>query len=668
MNLLAQTALLVALTSLGMGLSVLPRQLQNKLMLSFSAACSVVFVWALLFFLEKVFGGGWFYYFHLLSGIWLGPACLFFVRIWIGRFPSGWIERVSSSLWTLSWVSAVGLSTAWLISWPQGGVAPSFLRDLMLFSPAPVVLQLLVILATRRPLPIREGIVFGGALAVLALSTLDHVPWLGHVIPSLGNLLLCVYLILLGQAIRQQKLVDVPLLVTRFFVLLILALLLTGLYLTLVAWIEHNPVLFFLNSFAASFLIVSLLGPLQRWVSALTDRVLASRDAEWRNRLERSMFEVRAARGISEWERALVAGLEGALSSSSMKVVLFHRDISERSSLVVDEIQSRREQGRLTILVDSLLQAEIERSSSTKLKSRLEALQQEFRRGEFSAVFPIFERQLLGWVLVRLESDRRGSVPRGLRTWRQLRDVEEFLGEAGRSLGLLLRVRDEAERERLATLGEMAAGLAHEIRNPLGAIQGAAQLLPENSELGPWTRIIREEVGRLNHVVSQFLVYSRKSPVEAGTVVVAPWLERAIERLRAGLSLSHPGSSVVIRALGSNSASLSAEMDPEAIFQVLENLVRNSIQAGANEIEISAGASGDAQGVILEIRDNGRGIAPEDFQKLFVPFFTTNPSGTGLGLSISQRIVESHRGRIEVVEVVGGGACFRIRLPLGGPA
>jgi signal transduction histidine kinase len=667
MNLLAQTALLVALTSLGMGLSVLPRQFQNKLMLSFSAACSVVFLWSLLFFLEKVFGGGWFYYFHLLSGIWLGPACLFFIRIWIGRFPSGWIDRVSQFLWTLSWASAVGLTIPWTLSWTQGGVPPSFLRDLMLFSPAPVVLQLLVILATRRPLPLREGIVFGGALAVLALSTLDHVPQLGHVVPSFGNLLLCVYLILLGQAIRQQKFVDVPLLVTRFVVLLVLALLLTGLYLTLVAWIEHNPVLFFLNSFAASFLIVSLLGPLQRWVSALTDRVLASRDAEWRTRLERAMLEVRSARGISEWERALLAGLEGAVSCSSIKVVLFHRDIAERSSLVAEEILSRREQGRLTILVDSLLQAEIERSSNSKLKARLEALLQEVRRGDFSAVFPILDRQLLGGVLVKLESERRGAVPRGLRNWRQLRDVEEFLGEAGRSLGLLLRVRDEAERERLATLGEMAAGLAHEIRNPLGAIQGAAQLLPENSELGPWTRIIREEVARLNHVVSQFLVYSRKSSVETGSVDVDPWLERAIERLHSGLFLSNPGSSVSIRARSSAAASLSVEMDPEAIFQVLENLVRNSVQAGATEVEISAGVTGDSQGVILEVRDNGRGIAPDDFQKLFVPFFTTNPSGTGLGLSISQRIVESHRGRIEAVEARGRGACFRIRLPLGGP-
>jgi signal transduction histidine kinase len=246
--------------------------------------------------------------------------------------------------------------------------------------------------------------------------------------------------------------------------------------------------------------------------------------------------------------------------------------------------------------------------------------------------------------------------------------VEEFLGESGRSLALLLRIHDEAERERLATLGEMAAGLAHEIRNPLGAIQGAAQLLPETSELGPWTRIIREEVARLNHVVSQFLVYSRKSSVDAGTVEVGSWLERTMERLRSGLSLSHPDSSVAIRTRSSSAAPLFAEMDPEAIFQVLENLVRNSIQAGATEIEISAGASGDAQGVILEILDNGRGIAPEDFQKLFVPFFTTNPSGTGLGLSISQRIVESHRGRIEAMKVRGRGACFRIRLPLGGPS
>ena len=319
MNLLAQTALLVALTSLGMGLSALPRQLQNKLIVSFSAACGVVFAWSLLFFLEQVFGGGGFYGLHLLSGIWLGPACLRFIRIWTGRFPEGWIAAVSQGLWGLSILSAVALSGAWVIAWSRGGVPPSFLRDLMLFSPAPVVLQLVVILATRRPLPLREVIVFGGAFAVLALSTMDHVPWLGHVVPSFGNLLLCVYLILLGQAIRQQKLLDLPLLVTRFVVLLVLALVLIGLYLLLVSWIEHRPALFFLNSFAVSFLILMLLNPLQRGVAALTGRVLAARDAEWRSLLEGARLEVRSARGLQEWERAVLAGIERTLAATGAK-------------------------------------------------------------------------------------------------------------------------------------------------------------------------------------------------------------------------------------------------------------------------------------------------------------------------------------------------------------
>ena len=667
MNILAQTALLVALTSLGMALAVPTRQLQNKLSLSFSALCGMVFFWSVFFFLEKVFGGGRFYSAHLLSGIWLGPACLFFLRIWIGRFSKSWIQSVASALWWVSLGGSVLLTLAWGFEVHQGEVSFPLLRDIMYFSPATVVLQLLVILATRRPLPLREGVVFGGALGVLALSTMDHLPWLGHVLPSLGNLLLCIYLILVGQAIRQQKLLDLPQLVTRFLVLLVLALILTGIYLLLVAWIEKNPALFFLNSFAVSFFVVMLLNPLQRWVSGLTDRLLASRDAEWLKRLERSKFELRSASGITPWEEALRRGLQQAVAANRVKIVLVHRDITEKPPLLLEESQARREAGRLSILVGSLLSAEIERTAKASERSKLESLVSELSVQGYSAFFPLVDSVVRGWIFLEMEFEpsresevARPQEMRGISSWRQLRDVEGFLDEAARALSVVLRVRDEAERERLATLGEMAAGLAHEIRNPLGAIQGAAQLLPENSEVGPWTRVIRDEVARLNHVVTQFLLYSRKAAPVATPVELSAWLSRAVERLNSALALSNQRARV---SLGSASFGLVVDIDPEAIFQVLENLARNSVQAGASEIKILAEFAPQAQMVVLQIQDNGRGISSTDMKKLFVPFFTTNPSGTGLGLSISQRIIQGHHGVIEAVKSETSGACFRIQLP-----
>ncbi len=660
MNLLAQTALLVSLTSLGMAMSVLARRLQNRLLFSFSAMCGAVFVWSLSFFLEQVFAGGGYYAVHLLAGVWLGPVALHFLRIWVGRFPEGWIALVSRALWAVSLLSAVVLTVVWGLSWGRGGVAHDSILPVMLFSPITVVLQVFVILATRRPLSLRDGVIFGGALMVLALSTMDHVPWMGHLLPSLGNLLLCVYLILLGQAIRQQKLLDLPLLFTRFVVLLVLAVVLTGVYLLLVAWIKQNPVLFLLNSFAVSFLIVMLLNPLQRTVSALTDRLLAHRDADWRRRLEQSMQSLRSAADLQSWQEGLREGVSQALLPASLRLVLLHQDPAEAMGALSEEMRDRRDSGRLSVLVEPLLQAEIERTSSARVRLRLQAVLDDLRRTGANCVLPLFERQLLGWVLVDLSEVPRPRAA-GLQSWRQLREVEELLDEAGRSLALLLRVRDEAERERLATLGEMAAGLAHEIRNPLGAIQGAAELLPDEPAMAPWTRVIREEVARLNHVVSRFLVYSRRSSPELEAVRLDEWLHRAATRLESSVALSQPERSLAVRC--NDSPAIKVEMDPEAIIQVLENLVRNSADAGAREVSFSATLSRDGRWALIDVRDNGRGVSEEIRKKLFVPFFTTSHSGTGLGLSICQRILESHHGRIELLEGLATGACFRLRFP-----
>ncbi|NDD91738.1 hypothetical protein EBZ37_06610, partial [bacterium] len=152
----------------------------------------------------------------------------------------------------------------------------------------------------------------------------------------------------------------------------------------------------------------------------------------------------------------------------------------------------------------------------------------------------------------------------------------------------------------------------------------------------------------------------RKAAPVATPVELSAWLSRAVERLNSALALSNQRARV---SLGSASFGLVVDIDPEAIFQVLENLARNSVQAGASEIKILAEFAPQAQMVVLQIQDNGRGISSTDMKKLFVPFFTTNPSGTGLGLSISQRIIQGHHGVIEAVKSETSGACFRIQLP-----
>jgi signal transduction histidine kinase len=221
----------------------------------------------------------------------------------------------------------------------------------------------------------------------------------------------------------------------------------------------------------------------------------------------------------------------------------------------------------------------------------------------------------------------------------------------------------QREKERLATLGEMAAGLAHEIRNPLGAIKGAAQFLdpsadrPESRFLG----VIVEEVDRLNRVVSQFLDYSRPATADLQPVDITILAERTVELLRAGLRegvrLDFRRPEARVQVMGASGQ----------IQQVLINLIQNSIKAldgrpEGGKILVSVEAEGREASVSVE--DNGKGIKKEHIEKLFIPFFTTSPGGTGLGLSISQKIVEAHGGRIEVASEEGRFTRFSVVLPL----
>jgi signal transduction histidine kinase len=197
----------------------------------------------------------------------------------------------------------------------------------------------------------------------------------------------------------------------------------------------------------------------------------------------------------------------------------------------------------------------------------------------------------------------------------------------------------------------MAAGLAHEIRNPLGAIKGAAQLLDvrEDRPESRLLKIIVEEVDRLNRVVTQFLDYSKPPQTDFKLIDLSSLAGKVVELMRSGLpatvELDFQPSRLPAGVMGSS----------EQISQVIINLIQNSQKAlegkPSGMIRVTVETEGESQQgeVILAVEDTGVGIKRENMDKLFIPFFTTSPSGNGLGLSISQKIIEAHRGRIEVV-------------------
>jgi signal transduction histidine kinase len=223
------------------------------------------------------------------------------------------------------------------------------------------------------------------------------------------------------------------------------------------------------------------------------------------------------------------------------------------------------------------------------------------------------------------------------------------------------------ERDRLAALGEMSAGLAHEIRNPLGAIKGAAQVLDPQSfpeETRELLGVIVEEVERLNAVVSQFLEYAR--PMKPN--LVRTDLNGVILRTLKLFAEEERSQHVDIKThLDERLPEIMADADQ--IRQILLNLLLNAVDAfgdkpGKIDITTRVLSSGRGADLIeLRVRDNGPGIEPENLRRIFVPFFTTKQKGTGLGLAICQRIMTAHGGRIDVLSRHGMGATFILRFP-----
>jgi two-component system, NtrC family, sensor histidine kinase HydH len=223
------------------------------------------------------------------------------------------------------------------------------------------------------------------------------------------------------------------------------------------------------------------------------------------------------------------------------------------------------------------------------------------------------------------------------------------------------------QTERLAALGEMIAGVSHEIRNPLGIIRSTAELLHgrvENDRHKRLSSIIVEEATRLNDILTEFLDFARpKNPK-----MVPCRLEDIVERNLAAMEGQLQQASVQVERWY-EAGDYVVEADADLLYRALVNLLANAIQSmpGGGTLRIRTllkDHKGKPTQVELRIRDTGQGIPSELLKKIFNPFFTTREKGTGLGLAIVRSIIDSHGGEIEVRSNEGKGTVMVIRLPL----
>jgi len=248
----------------------------------------------------------------------------------------------------------------------------------------------------------------------------------------------------------------------------------------------------------------------------------------------------------------------------------------------------------------------------------------------------------------------------------RLKTAHERLGEEVARLREELRQKNAElrRRERLAALGEMAAGLAHEVRNPLGGIALYASMLEGQLADRPASRTaatrISQGVRALDRLVGEILDFAQEHRVDLRTCRLAEVLAEVGHSIRPWAA-----EHVVDVAIEPAALEVEAYCDPLRLQRVLLNLVMNGIQAvgEGGHVWLSAAARPDGRGVEIEVCDDGPGIPPENLDRIFNPFFTTRATGTGLGLAIVHRIVEAHGGVIRASNRPEGGARFVIRLP-----
>lgn len=245
-------------------------------------------------------------------------------------------------------------------------------------------------------------------------------------------------------------------------------------------------------------------------------------------------------------------------------------------------------------------------------------------------------------------------------------EIGKAINEMADSLSERKKLELQMQRaDRLAALGEVAAGVAHEVKNPITAVKGFIQLIeediPEGDSRREYTGIAVSEINRIDKIVEQLLYYARPSDSRKILADINHVLKGVLPLVSFRIQ---KGDIKLITDFKENIPLIM--VDEEQIKQVFLNLIINSTQAmeKGDEISISTGINSSDDFLKIEIRDTGVGIAKDDLNKLFNPFFTTRSDGTGLGLAVSQRIIELHNGEIKVWSEPGKGTIFTVYLPI----
>ncbi len=706
MDVQAVSALLAALVILAIGASVLLRDRSDRTYTSFAAFAFMVSAWHLCNFVAMATDSELAAWLALWPAATIPPTAIAFFRAFLAQPSIGGRHRPPRVTLAWTFVAYLGLiysavfdeihTELWFAipfsAYVFGGLYRCVYDMYVQYRET-----------VKRAERTRVRYLALGAFIAITLALTDVLPRLGVAWPTLGNVLAILYLYFLSQTLFRYRLIDINELVGKMAVLGTLVLLLWAVYGLLLAWIGGGQEgLYLLNAIVASFVILILFEPLRNRLENGVNRWLLRQRAELRGRIDRVRRELGTVVDVDEMVVKIVTALEESRRATDGAVYLidpdgagfdragwFGRDPADRIDAgtahafldavrvsYVDVEVLRRELGGASGAGPSPAAAAATAADAER-RAALEATIAMAERLHASLVFPLLgsaETEQGPWLLglLAVGDDRAAGAF-------DLDDIDSFrqlAAQAARVIESSQAYERVKERDRLAALGEMAAGLAHEIRNPLGAIKGAAQLLigpdgkpmPPSPEIAEMVQVIVEEANRLNNVVTRFLDYTRaerSERLDQVTVDLNAVVKKTVQLLQQspetrGAEISVRLDEILPPVVG----------DPEALVQVFLNLGINAIQAmpqgGTLDILTTRrrrSRLGYGQFAEVRFRDTGVGIPRDKLMKLFIPFFTTKTRGSGLGLAISQRIVSQHGGTIEVRSTQGAGSTFSVFLP-----
>ena len=662
MDLTTGTYLVAGLGAVALGSGAIisqPRRPRNRI---FGALCAALAVWSLGVFLSRTAlapGAPW-HLLYLLGSCAAAPLGLQFCLHLTGRSGRGWLA-VACSAAGLVWMAAWTPAYRWRPGF--GFVALAVLGAIL----ATALAHVMTYLRSLRRGPQRSAFrlfLIGAVVAVLG-GLSDFLPHEIRGTPRIGPLTLLVLLVVICSMVVRYRFLDVHTFLARGLALVASAgaaaiLLLAVLRLSadrLLPLFLATMVIVAGAALAGRSLLAGARGgaPADPAARALT---AASRGMP----LAREPGEVWGSlgEGIGVLGRGIrVAVYLRGSRPGGFERTYHHGPVREVAGTVPPE-------SALPILLDAdrapvtriFLEDEIH--SGSPLRSRLAAgALEQVDDLEIELAVPLHrEGKLAGWIGVG------GGAPERYLKHEVATALLALGSQAVASMERLEAQSEARRRESLAVVGEMAAGLAHEIRNPVGAIQGAAQVLRDERDAGrarEMLEVIEEETARLGRVVGEFLDYARPGSQRRESVDLADLARRTLRLADAagsGLRSSIHAEPDAPRTVG----------DPDQLLRAMSNIVRNAREAAGPEgfLKIQVAREGEKR-VAIRFEDDGPGIPPERIPDLFKPFQTTKRGGTGLGLALVHRVVAAHGGNVLVEGRPGRGAAFTLVLPAEEP-